>query len=149
MSEPDLTPAGREALRRLESAATPGPWTSPSYAPASVLWCGHGTRFVASGLTIDDAAFIAASRTTVPTLLDALDRAEARIAELEESVELGHTLMKLKNLCMDDDRAQLAAATAREARLRKALVKIRNAARFHGDGFGGNVVELARAALQG
>ena len=73
----------RERLRRLCLAATPGPWETdghPSTADVSgpggrhtiaTVWLGEDERGPAN------AAFIAAARSAVPALLDALEEAEA------------------------------------------------------------------------
>jgi hypothetical protein len=88
-----MSPEERAALRVLAEAATPGPWEVERYwwklgssrgMPDS-WWLGIEARgavcgTVAQALEDDeakaDAAFIAAARTAVPALLDALDEAE-------------------------------------------------------------------------
>lgn len=85
----------RTELRRLEAAATPGPWDvvlerdqehNPLIRVSSVgpLASDHDHW---SGWTIcdePDARFIAAVRRSIVELLDALDAAEQKIKELED-----------------------------------------------------------------
>lgn len=89
-----MTPEERE-LRRLEEAATPGPWawtTDTLYGGTNergdepvVLhtqfryFSGHGSR--------DDRAFIAAARNALPKLLDALDAKDAEIERLRAALQ--------------------------------------------------------------
>lgn len=85
-----------EALRRLADAATEGPWhwdpPSDDEWPSAdeSLRAGkdlvlHGWGYDASGISgsDEDRAFIAAARTAVPALLDALAAAEHRATRAE------------------------------------------------------------------
>jgi hypothetical protein len=89
-----MTPADRKRLREMAEAATPGPWTqvdSPRLRGAIDAEIDGHKREVASAsgqapqfdlradaATIQhaNAEFIAAARTAIPALLDALDAAE-------------------------------------------------------------------------
>lgn len=84
-------PIDTEALRRLADAATPGPWRIGEAFDFPASWVAHLSNngwddrtTVTSEDTpghIDqeerDAEFIAAARTAVPALLDALEQAES------------------------------------------------------------------------
>ena len=80
----------REYLRELASGATPGPWENV-WEEADEWYSITGQSYeefvcpeVATLTDETDADFIAASRTAVPALLDALDQAEARIKAVRE-----------------------------------------------------------------
>ena len=68
----------RAELRRLQQAATPGPWQhrghwvfpAPGDESGFVAMCGDDAR------GHDDAAYIVAACNAVPTLLDQLEEAE-------------------------------------------------------------------------
>ena len=71
----------RETLNRIRKQAdnaTKGPWvctlngdeSEVTYANAPITWDDHGGEVFTEG----DAEFIAAARTTVPALLDALEK---------------------------------------------------------------------------
>ena len=71
----------RETLNRIRKQAdnaTKGPWvctlngdeSEVTYANAPITWDDHGGEVFTEG----DAEFIAATRTTVPALLDALEK---------------------------------------------------------------------------
>lgn len=76
----------RDALRKLADAATEGPWEARECLPArphdfAVVLPDEGRDLPAAYITDwcvtgPDAAFIAAARTAVPALLDALDHAD-------------------------------------------------------------------------
>lgn len=84
----------RDALRKLADAATPGPWETymdpggPREAPFVAVEVGNTevriARFEGGHF---DGAFIAAARTAVPALLDALDQAEARINAVRDVLD--------------------------------------------------------------
>lgn len=80
-TKPSLTEARRAELRKLCDEATPGPWMhDEEFYPAEGMlfqWDGDGP----------DAAFIAASRTAIPELLDALDAAERERDTLATALE--------------------------------------------------------------
>ena len=82
----------RETLARIRKradAATKGPWvctlngdeSEVTYANAPITWDDHGGEVFTEG----DAEFIAAARTTVPALLDALEK----VLELHQPVTDG------------------------------------------------------------
>ena len=81
----------RARLRALCEAATPGPWRDGAGFVAPVR-DGSGTfdsLCECHGRNIrSNAVFVAASRTAIPALLDALDAADARasVAERERDV---------------------------------------------------------------
>lgn len=95
-----MTREERKRLRELVDKATPGPWTEE---PLNALlrfgrkqdgpWCDH------DGVCPDDAdaEFIAAARTAVPALLDALERSERKLSN-QEALE-AHFYRQFKDLC--------------------------------------------------
>lgn len=80
----------RDALRKLTDAATEGPWEVPHSCDASVDYVTAPADDNLCGPVCDvrspvrNAEFIAAARTAVPALLDALDQAEARIKAVRD-----------------------------------------------------------------
>lgn len=135
------TADGRARLRELAEAATPGPWewwTSNSWRRLRND-CGRGVHSNVALPTVgndgqpdiqvrpEDMAFIAAARTQFPAALDALDRAERRIAELERErardadamADIRRAAELLKS--SKDPVLQLAASTARVAELESRL----------------------------
>ena len=81
-----------EEIRARVEAATPGPWyPQPGYVmrsesgvhPEVCLMCGPEHTGVGSSDAVSDGAFIAHAREDIPYLLDRLERAEARVEELE------------------------------------------------------------------
>lgn len=139
------TTDGRARLREMCGRATPGPWDASgirikaeALAGERLLQIGSANGICAFVIYSDlthqahceahaDQRFIAVSRTQFPAALDALDQTERRIAMFErderlyaeardiirESAELIRT--------RPDPHAQLAASTAREARLRELV----------------------------
>ena len=83
----------RDRLRELAENATPGPWEYPGELlglPCSTVFAGDPKRTHAAyvaGMRPGDGEFIAASRTAVPALLDALDQAEARIKAVRDLLD--------------------------------------------------------------
>ena len=89
----------RETLNRIRKQAdnaTKGPWvctlngdeSEVTYANAPITWDDHGGEVFTEG----DAEFIAAARTTVPALLDALEkvlRLHPRVVVLHADPEFG------------------------------------------------------------
>ena len=75
-----ITPDERAEWRALADAATPWPWDyyRPHHA-SGYHEITRGQETLACQVSGGDAAFIAAARTAVPRLLDALDAAEAEI----------------------------------------------------------------------
>ena len=80
----------REYLRELASGATPGPWENV-WEEADEWYSITGQSYecyvcpeVATLTDETDADFIAAARTAVPALLDALEQAEARIQAVRD-----------------------------------------------------------------
>lgn len=71
----------RAELRRLDAAATPGPWTVTPMGGIEQLHADYD-----GNTDVADANFIAAARTAVPALLDALEQAEARIQAVREEI---------------------------------------------------------------
>lgn len=117
------TAAGRDALRRLADAASLGPWeVRASDDPDAdegdcFIYITDRDYWRPDLRRPDNAAFVAASRTAVPALLDALDRAEARIADLvaarqKDSLDLVDAQVECSRLA-----GELAAAQARIAEL--------------------------------
>lgn len=97
-------PIDTEALRRLADAATEGPWEAQDYDdnPGDEGSCvlthepERGTRAIAYAIAYPwttpescnaDAEFIAAARTAVPALLDALAAAEHRATRAEARIQ--------------------------------------------------------------
>ena len=84
-------PIDTEALRRLADAATEGPWEA-DHSEEDNSSIKEGGREWWDGLAFagrqPDAEFIAAARTAVPTLLDALAAAEHRVARLEAQTDI-------------------------------------------------------------
>lgn len=82
-----------KALRKLADAATPGPWEVDRMGDLVSVpgrerdrYGGHifiGTATGDASSAAEDAAFIAAARTAVPALLDALAAAEHRATRAE------------------------------------------------------------------
>lgn len=83
-----VSPENRAELRRLAEAATPGPWHLGKTGNTESHWvcamddenviqphCDHACRDAQREFDAD-AAFIAASRSAIPALLDALEEAE-------------------------------------------------------------------------
>ena len=99
-----MTTADRNRLRKLADAATPGPWENTRNGVQQTI--GAATKvgdYKYEGVGIvpeeyvrqEDAEFIAAARTAVPALLDALASAEdratqakARIRHLEATAQI-------------------------------------------------------------
>ncbi len=86
-----MTADERARLRALAVAATPGPWSAGVSDPEGLpndtptIFAPEMVDVVALAPVGDDAAFIAAANpAAVVALLDALDAAERRVAELEE-----------------------------------------------------------------
>ena len=86
----------REILARIRAqadAATPGPWMTYTVTPnmgSEILTApgegeAYGDYFVPEYIDMDNAEFIAAARTTVPALLDALEK----VLELHQPVTDG------------------------------------------------------------
>lgn len=97
---PRLTPEEREAIRRRAEAATPGPWWIEQQRHEQAgekgyrawllkyRWNDVPTWLAESSChedAADNFAFIAAARSDVPRLLDALDAAEARATVAEDA----------------------------------------------------------------
>lgn len=79
----------RDALRKLADAAEPGPWYAHPgghyvYTPdmGGLVQNWNGDWDALAGME-----FIAAARTAVPALLDALDQAEARIKAVRDVLD--------------------------------------------------------------
>jgi hypothetical protein len=114
-----------DALHALADAATPGPW---EWDTEGEILSSNGTRFMfAVWLDVDpaDAAFIAAARTTVPDLIDALD-AETRRADLLRHAAL--TWMEYgQNRLADahEMKAERDAARAERDALREQIAAVR------------------------
>lgn len=73
----------RDELRKLAEAATPGPWE----VHGSLIGIGRAKPDFGQTWGVcwrQDIEFICASRQAVPELLDALDKAEARIKAVRE-----------------------------------------------------------------
>jgi hypothetical protein len=91
-----MTPDRRAQWKQLAERALPGPWTAgPENGELAGdpddPWVVFGLSFwvsISSNDTKADAEFIAAARTAVPELLDALEAAEAEIAKLRARVDL-------------------------------------------------------------
>jgi hypothetical protein len=139
-----MTPADRARLRELAARATPGEWQYVDELVA--VMNGPGDPVCESGAGSGGSAamiaangeFIAAARTAVPELLDALDAAERRVEALAQS--------------FDD---ALNAAREREAeceRLRAALreiVTLRDLDEHNYGDHADDMENIARRALAG
>lgn len=74
----------RKRLRELEAKATPGPWESMDGPNVGIIKDATGRAVAMTiwmlrdfpGIAVPDAAFIAAARTAVPALLDALEESD-------------------------------------------------------------------------
>lgn len=143
-----------DAIRARAEAATPGPWRWRDDGYDSVVLdrsddyvggcpdCG-----VRAGFDESDAEFIAAARTDIPALLDALDEARAEAARLRRGgEELGKSLVFWLDLavkvtgsedCIDDDgdgdygavAERLAEMPARAAALKEQLAEVQRTSR--------------------
>jgi hypothetical protein len=90
--------SGLEELRRLEAAATPGPWRVERQGLALYVadesgeldWIELG--YVGNAGSRNHAEFIAAARNQLPRILDALDAAEAAIVATVEHFRSGFDL---------------------------------------------------------
>lgn len=88
-----ITPDERAEWRALADAATPGPWEASIDDLTDEInvvhdqeyraWVAH-TGMPGGPYAQESAEFIAAARTAVPRLLDALDTADAEVARLRE-----------------------------------------------------------------
>lgn len=96
---PELTDAELEAIEKRAEAATPGPWL---HEGNGAVGAGHRTKQVAMAcgpaamyderaatneIIAANGGFIAHARTDVPRLIAALRARDARVAELEASLE--------------------------------------------------------------
>ena len=124
-------PIDTEALRRLADAATAGPWENARNGVQQSLDAATKAgdyRYEGVGIVPeeyvrqDDAEFIAAARTAVPALLDALaaaehraTRAEARIRHLEATAQI--TVRKALRAERERDEWRQAALDERGAAL--------------------------------
>lgn len=99
-----VTEEERSRLRSLCEAATPGPWGTYEWWGMDDHDGGHGVctatpkpcalvRTIQNG-TRDDVALIAAARTAVPSLLDALDHAERQRDEARAEVGRWRTAVR-------------------------------------------------------
>ena len=77
--------------RELCAAATPGPWFNFGdwmiHTEPDVEQSGIAPEKVVGTVKAENAAFIARSRTIIPELCDALEKAEKRIRLLEGAIE--------------------------------------------------------------
>lgn len=88
MTRPEI-----DALRALCDGATAGPWRTSTYGgekplvvvddALELIAVTGGPSIYSSGECEANAAFIAAARTVMPALLDALEAAESRVREME------------------------------------------------------------------
>lgn len=78
-----LTPSDRAALRALAEKAIDAPWSVKPKDPSMVL-DGNGFWVADCGEDHASARFIAAARTAIPALLDALDASEKERAAMAE-----------------------------------------------------------------
>jgi hypothetical protein len=98
--EERMTKAERDEIRARVEKATPGPWIATSDWSNYAVWSQERRRDVVqspSRVMVNnplnewtregDATFIAASRTDIPKLLDALDAAEERERVLRDALE--------------------------------------------------------------
>ena len=110
-------PIDTEALRRLADAATPGPWDYPGEllgSPCTTVFAGDPKRTQAVYLAAampENGAFIAAARTAVPALLDALAAAEHRATRAE-----AQSAIRGRAVVMYRDRAREAEARVKAVR---------------------------------
>lgn len=126
----------RDQLRALADAATPGPWEADHSEEDNSSIKEQGREWW-DGLAFagrpDDAAFIAAARTAVPALLDALTRAEAQSETRLAQVNYWRAEARTQRHRADDqeDRAiraqgNLDAAQARAAAAEARLQAVRD-----------------------
>lgn len=98
----------RAELRRLDAAAAPGPWSADA-----------------------DAAFIAAARTAVPALLDALEQTEAERESMSVALRLAEVSEEVQTEERHSNAVALAQAVRRadqaEARIQAALRRAQRA----------------------
>lgn len=83
-----MTPERRAELRKLREAGTPGEWeyvSTPEWTDVSVRYV-DGSRSYGE-LTSDDYDLVPAAVNALAPLLDALDEAQKRLAELEGALE--------------------------------------------------------------
>lgn len=122
-----ITPDERAAMRALADAATRAPWEASRddltddmnvvHDQEHRVWVAHtGTRGMVGAEP--DAEFIAAARTAVPRLLDALDTAEAKARLVETYLRMEREAAR-RNL----ERAEKAEAEV--ARLRERAAPVR------------------------
>lgn len=125
----------RAALRRLAEAASPGPWRACWYGPneptmlervqihapddEGPLIADFFTGGEEAPKQQDNAEFIAAARTAVPALLDALDAAEARIGAVRRAAEA--VVKWAESVADEDEFSSLAEAAAGDERPRYRL----------------------------
>ena len=135
MSAP--TPAERAELRALAEAATPPPWSARREVVEDLHWGPVGSTlldgpkrnlFAVAGMPLADAEFIAAARTAVPALLDALEERDCgasgcraiadRDAEEARAERAGAELARYADI-----RSQLVAANRHEEPPKTDLVQ--------------------------
>lgn len=115
-------------LRELAERATPGPWDNrcnsfSNSAKPRFIWTGHGFNAEVFGASfMEDAEFIAASRTLVPALLDALEAALGALDWIEfrsdKSLHTEHSPGFYGTMASHDQ----VAKRAREARAEMAKI---------------------------
>lgn len=128
----DLTTARLAELRRLADEATPGPWEhSKAYRLNVVAPDGQIIGRVSGSMVTDavgesfngtNAAFIAAARSAVPALLDALARVEALVSGWERDSSL-----------IDCTRRETCCADARDDERVDVVLDLRAAIRGDGE----------------
>ena len=154
----------RDRLRELAENATPGPWEADldRHGETRGIWpTGPGEEqiigsYVAAdgydsqgwtGGTDEDLAFIAAARTAVPALLDALDQAEAEVKRL--SWKCGHLADKYAQ-DTDELRQEAGQAEAERDNARAQVDRVRALLdRMEGGGYYTVTTTGIRRALDG
>lgn len=96
-----MTEADEKRAREICKAATVGPWrycgASDGTCPCGLIWAGHQNDTVARSYSgenessgrLEDATFIAESRTLLPACLDEIERLRALVLE---ACEIGQRL---------------------------------------------------------
>jgi hypothetical protein len=138
-----MTPEEFQAARALVDAATPGPWWPRYGGEPGEVYASAAQRHVATvhGEGSDarpnpDSKFIAAARSLVPRLLDALEQAQAEQHRCVKR-KSGYWSCEYEGCCVDGtcctccyhadeqrERAEAAVVEARKAALREAAEAI-------------------------
>jgi len=109
-------------VRKLSEAATAGPWATPNYPDVVESGAGHRVAEASAGNYVDDAKFIAESRTLLPALADLAEsegrRADEAEAERSKSDGAYEALFKRSSNSINTMRTERDAALAELAALK-------------------------------